>query len=281
MDGIYSTGIGARRKYTELLDGKGKKMNVQYMTSSDLKTRAKNLLDGRYGPAVLILFVGNMLMMAPSMFASSFINKLQLTFQLTPVASQLITLLLGTTIGVFTTNIYSVGYALFFLNMACRRSCDVSQLFHGFRWQFDKCLTLSGFFAVISLVCNLPYQLCGSMFVQTKDTSWLMATLLLASAAMVGGTVISLMLSQCYYLLLDFPDYTARQLLHSSIQIMKGHKGRLFYLQMSFVPLTLLALLTCGIGMLWLSPYMQTTYACFFLDLMNPRKVPADAPQET
>ena len=76
--------------------------------------------------------------------------------------------------------------------------------------------------------------------------------------------------------MLDFPDYTVKQLLRSSMQIMNGHKGRLFYLQVSFIPLTMLAVLTCGIGMLWLGPYMQTTYACFFLDLMNPKKVPAE-----
>lgn len=253
-------------------------MNVQYMTSSELKTHAKDLLDGRYGSAILILFVGNMIGMTLTMFAGSFINRLQLTFQLNTVVSQLIALLLDAVIALFT-NIFSVGYALFFLNMACRRSCDVSQLFHGFRWQFDKSLTLAGFFAVISLAFTLPYQLCYGMFMQTQSTSWLMATLLLIAAAMIGSTVISLLFSQCYYLMLDFPDYTAWQLLHSSMRIMKGHMGRLFYLQVSFIPLTLLALLTCGIGMLWLAPYMQTTYACFFLDLMNPRKVPVDATQ--
>lgn len=254
-------------------------MNVQYMTSSELKTRAKDLLDGRYGSAILILFVGNMTGLTLTTFAGSFVNTLQLTFQFNIVISQLIAILLDAVIALFT-NIFSVGYALFFLNMACRRSCDVSQLFYGFKWQFNKCLTLSGFFAVVSLIFSLPYQLCQSMFMQTQNTNWLLATLLLLSAALIVSTVISLLFSQCYYLMLDFPDYTVQQLLHGSLQIMRGHIGRLFYLQVSFIPLILLALLTCGIGMLWLGPYMHTTYACFFLDLMNPRKVPVEAAQE-
>ena len=146
------------------------------MTSSELKTQAKDLLDGRYGSAILILFVGEMIGITITTFTGPFVSILQHTLQLSLVISQLITLLLGAVISLFT-NVFSVGYALFFLNMACRRSCDVSQLFYGFRWQFDKCLTLSGFFAAVSLICNLPYQLCYSMFMQTKDTSWFMATL--------------------------------------------------------------------------------------------------------
>lgn len=253
-------------------------MNVQYMTSSDLKTRAKDLLDGRYGPAVLIVFIGYMVTMTISTFSGSFINGLHLYLQFNTLVTQIIMILLSAVIALFT-NIFSVGYALFFLNMACQRRCDVNQLFYGFKWQFNKCLTLSGFFALISLVCTLPYQLCSAMFMQTQNMNWLMATLLAASAALISYTILSLIFSQCYYLLLDFPDYTVQQLLHSSRQIMRGHKGRLFYLQMSFIPLFLLAVLTCGIGMLWLGPYMRTTYACFFLDLMNPRKVPVDAAQ--
>ncbi|MDE6518229.1 MAG: DUF975 family protein, partial [Acetatifactor sp.] len=61
--------------------------------------------------------------------------------------------------------------------------------------------------------------------------------------------------------------------LFGSLHIMTGHMGRLFYHQVRFIPLILRALMTCGIGMLWLRPYMQMTYTCFFLNLMNPRKV--------
>lgn len=253
-------------------------MNVKYMTSSELKNHAKDLLDGRYGSSILIMSIGITVSVTLTMFASSFMNTLRLTFQLGTTVSQVFALLLDTAIKLFT-NVFSVGYALFFLNMACRRRCDVSQLFYGFKWQFDKCLALSGFFALASLAYTLPFQLCLGMFAQTREMRWLMASLLAVCALLVAHTVFSLFFSQCYYLMLDFPDYTVRQLLQGSVQIMKGHKGRLFYLGMSFIPLTLLALLTCGVGVLWLGPYMHTTYACFFLDLMNPQKVPADAAQ--
>jgi len=242
------------------------------MTSSELKTRAKDLLDGRYGSAILILFVGNMLPGALSMMISSFLGSFQMLLTLPPLARVLLSLLITTAISLFT-NIFSAGYALFFLNLACRRACDVSNLFYGFKWQFKKCLTLSGFFTAVSFILQLPCSVCYGMFQQTRNINWLMGAMLAIAAALLLGTLFSLFFSQCYYLLLDFPDYPVERLLRGSLRIMKGHIGRLFYLQASFIPLILLALLSCGIGMLWLRPYMQTTYTCFYLDLMNPRKV--------
>ncbi len=248
-------------------------MNVQYMTSSELKTRAKDLLDGRYGSAMLILFLGNMLPWALSTVVNGFLGAFRLLVPLSPLTRVLLALLVSAVI-TFFTNIFSAGYALFFLNMACRRSCEVSNLFYGFRWQFRKCLALSGFFTAVSFILQLPYSICYSMFLQTDNSYWVIGALLSASAALVLSTLITLVFSQCFYLLLDFPDYSAKQLLQGSMRVMKGHMGRLFYLRVSFVPLILLGVLTCGIGLLWLEPYMQMTYTCFFLDIMNPRKEP-------
>ena len=71
---------------------------------------------------------------------------------------------------------------------------------------------------------------------------------------------------QAYYLLLDFPQYNAMELMKLSFRIMKGHKWELFCLQMSFLPLGFLCLLSFGIGSLWLVPYMNMTQTLYFLD---------------
>lgn len=251
-------------------------MNEHYMTSAALKTRAKDLLDGRYGSAMLILFLGNMLPWALSTVVNGFSGAVRLLVPVSPLARIILALLVRVII-TFFTNIFSAGYALFFLNMACRRNSEVSNLFYGFRWQLRKCLTLSGFFTAVSFILQLPCTVCYGMFQQTDNISWIIGALLSASAALALSTVFTLAFSQCYYLMLDFPDYSAKQLLQGSVRIMKGHMGRLFYLRVSFVPLLLLAALTCGIGLLWLEPYMQMTYTCFFLDVMNPRKEPVRA----
>ena len=48
---------------------------------------------------------------------------------------------------------------------------------------------------------------------------------------------------------------------------------RLFLLELSFIPYVLLALLSFGLGILWVYPYIQESIAQFYLDLMNPKTV--------
>ena len=52
-----------------------------------------------------------------------------------------------------------------------------------------------------------------------------------------------------------------------SKKMMDGHKGRLFCLDISFIGWYLLACLTFGLGMLFLTPYVLSARAAFFLDL--------------
>lgn len=48
---------------------------------------------------------------------------------------------------------------------------------------------------------------------------------------------------------------------------MEGNLGRLFYIELSFIGLALLGLLSCGIGMLWVTPYMMQVSVNFYRSL--------------
>lgn len=54
---------------------------------------------------------------------------------------------------------------------------------------------------------------------------------------------------------------------------MRGHKGRLFYIQVCFLPLLFLAVLSCGIGMLWIAPFIYAVQTEFYLDLVTKRSL--------
>ncbi len=69
--------------------------------------------------------------------------------------------------------------------------------------------------------------------------------------------------------MLDFPGYNTRKIMSTSRQIMKGNKARLFYAQVTLIPYSLLALLSCGIAMLWIIPYKNVIFTNFYLDLMH------------
>ena len=83
----------------------------------------------------------------------------------------------------------------------------------------------------------------------------------------VPGFIVSFSLFLTPYLLKDFPRLSVMDTLRLSKKMMKGHKMRLFKLQLSFLGWIVLSGLTFGIGMLWLIPYMMTTFAAFYQDV--------------
>ncbi|MGT2637472.1 DUF975 family protein [Streptococcus ratti] len=62
---------------------------------------------------------------------------------------------------------------------------------------------------------------------------------------------------------------TVTQAITESRQLMDGHKWEYFVLQLSFLGWAILANLTAGIGYLWLIPYIQTTTAAFYQNLID------------
>ncbi len=72
-----------------------------------------------------------------------------------------------------------------------------------------------------------------------------------------------------YFLLMEYPQLTARQALKLSVTITKGHKWKLFVLDLSFLPWILLSYLTLGILLIWKLPYMQATRARAYRAMMD------------
>jgi len=71
------------------------------------------------------------------------------------------------------------------------------------------------------------------------------------------------------YILVDHPELSANQAINMSRRMMKGHKFDLFFLHLSFIGWGILSVLTAGVGLLWLVPYMNTTQAAFYQEVKN------------
>lgn len=69
------------------------------------------------------------------------------------------------------------------------------------------------------------------------------------------------------YILVDNPELSANEAINLSKKMMKGHKFDLFWLSLSFIGWALLCVLTLGIGLFWLMPYIYTSYAAFYQDV--------------
>jgi len=94
-------------------------------------------------------------------------------------------------------------------------------------------------------------------------------TLLWALLLIVPGIIASLSYSQMFFILTDDKSISAREAMKKSKQMMLGYKWKYFCLQLRFIGWVLLSLLTLGIGLLWLVPYMEVSKAKFYDDLLG------------
>lgn len=69
-----------------------------------------------------------------------------------------------------------------------------------------------------------------------------------------------------YYIMHDNPNMTAKEIVEESEKVMRGQRGKYFCLELSFLGWMLLALLTFGIGLIFVMPYMQISIVAFYED---------------
>lgn len=133
------------------------------------------------------------------------------------------------------------GFQIIFLNvMRAGTEPQINALFSGFN-NYGKTL--------------------GTMLLMMLYT-WLWSLLLV-----IPGIIKAYSYAMTPFILNDEPELGADEVICKSMAMMRGHKMKLFLLNLSFIGWVLLTVLTLGIGFLWLAPWMENSRAAFYLDL--------------
>lgn len=233
-----------------------------HQSSAELKASAKEHMFGRYGSAVgaylLVTFLTGFVTLSVSSLSGNTVS----------VFATLIhyTLLFAVSV---LTGLLSSGTAYFYLKIVTGHRATVNDIFAGFRMYSDKALMIQAWITLITYIGSLPEYIVLYRLSGRPDNSGLT----LYGLCMLLSGVVSLMLELFYapafFLMHDFPQYSATELLAMSRKLMSGNKMRLFYIYLSYIPLLLLGILSCGIALLWIIPYMNATLAEFYMDIIN------------
>lgn len=89
----------------------------------------------------------------------------------------------------------------------------------------------------------------------------------------IGAIILAYAYSMVPYLLYDYPELSTREAMKISREMMSGHKWDLFILDLTFIGWILLAILTLGIGVLFIEPYQQAAHTAFYEDLKNEKLI--------
>ncbi len=235
----------------------------QFKSSAELKASAREHLLGHYGTVI-----GAFALMGVILGIVTIVVSLIVDISTVPgtILYYAIMFLVSALTGLFTS-----GNAYLYLKLICGRPVSVADLFYGFQLCPDKAVAMQAWIALITYIGSLP-QIIVNYLMMTNLNQAVKLMLPYALSLILSGVVtvmLSLFYAQAFFLLHDFPQYTAKELLQKSRRLMVHHKGRLFYLYVSFLPLILLGLLSWGLALLWVIPYIAATEAEFFLDLIK------------
>ena len=204
--------------------------------NQDYKNAALGTLRGNWAPAVVCAIVYVLIAVVISMFQPS----------------------VATDDGVTgTQGAMSLVYMLLYIFVMLPIILGMYQTFNVLYTEGDNKLTSNMFkLAFGAYGRNLAGMLLMSVF-----------TLLWTLLFIVPGVIKAIAYSMTPYILKDYPELSPNQAINLSQKMMKGHKFDFFYLVLSFLGWALLCILTLGIGTLWLSPYVYTSFAAFYEDV--------------
>ena len=109
-------------------------------------------------------------------------------------------------------------------------------------------------------------------------------TVLWTLLLIVPGIIKSIEYAMTPFIMVEHPHLSATEAIQASRDMMDGHKWELFVLSLTFIGWEILGALTCGIGLLWVTPYKNAAYAAFyrsFQETIPPRDTPKAAEEES
>ncbi|MBE5905330.1 MAG: DUF975 family protein [Lachnospiraceae bacterium] len=257
-------------------------------TSKELKRMSRQMLLGNYGLVALAFFLCQAIV---GLLTAPFENQLSAynqTFVFESYGQQIVDTniasngstnypifaLIAVIIISLLAIILSAGNTKIHMDLARKQKTGIGVLFSQFRCRPDRFIISTVLVALITILCILPGIVC--LFISAllealpKYNSFLglwIAGGLLTAVGIFFTFFFALRFSLVYYYLIDDTSLGALGAMKESFRTMKGHCGRKLYILLSFIPMELLILLSFGIAIFWVQPYVCMTDVNFYLDV--------------
>lgn len=153
------------------------------------------------------------------------------------------------------------------LSVARTGKADFKDFWQPIKNQPDRYIITNFILFGITLVCLIPMFIGLWLFYQNDSLENTLIALGLSVISLILYMFATLNLNLVFFLMVDDHNLTAVDALKATYQMVMNYKKRYLYLQLSFLGYMLLNLLTLGIGILWIEPYMTQTVTLFYLDI--------------
>jgi uncharacterized membrane protein len=233
-----------------------------YQTIRELMRAAQDALSTKWGIAI-----GGFLVLALAQFACG----------LVPCA--------GIFVSLFCSGAFRLGISDYYLDISRGGSPRIEKIFSGFNRFVDALVAM-----LLTVVFTLPYMLLPLCIIgytaysiisaaglygydSGPASSLLQSPMLLVLASFgvfilsIPGLIKGLGYAMTWFIMVDEPQLSPMEALRKSQNMMYGYKLKNFYIWLRIALLSIACLFTCGIGFIFLAPYMYTLLAKFYDDI--------------
>lgn len=229
----------------------------------ELKSRARSCLDGKHSFFALVTFLVSL-------------ANLLLFYLLTsafPSAGGGLNFILNLACSVLVNIVYFLllaGLHLIYLKLCRGNTFRLGDLTFAFSSHPEPVAVIALIEFIIQLIpTNLITWSLLRLFYAEKLTD-LLTCLPVLLLALVFMFWVEMIFSMILFVYSDAPWESTLQLLKQSYTLLRGNQIRLLLLGLSFIGMGLLTIISFGIGMLFVQPYLYTTQCLFYLDLREP-----------
>lgn len=243
------------------------------MTSSEIRSTARQSLTNKWGKAALIAFCYFLIEFLINFMISGAKGSLPLLSSLLSIGNAVISVPLA------------YGFLISFMKLKRGEEVNAFDFFAdgfsnfgrawGITWGIIKKLLIP---IIIIIVLYVVLGMSSAFLIAFNSTlfgsfsaSASVATGLLAVICLIGiiavyvwAAIKSLFYVLVYQVAYDNPNLSSKEVVEESERLMTGNRGKYFVLQLSFIGWAILACLTLGIGMFWLTPYIAIATICFY-----------------
>lgn len=174
--------------------------------------------------------------------------------------------------GILIGSAMTAGYSRLVLKAVHKEEADWKDMLFGFKnLLFLRLFGASLLVGLAVIACALVEMILFFVIALTGEGNMAVgiAALILMVPSCLAVIYVELGFSQYVWLLVSRPECRVFEALSLSWKKMRGKRVKLFCLQFSFIGWYLLGSLSMGIGMLWIRPYIMTSEAMFYLDLVK------------
>lgn len=248
---------------------------------TNYKGIAREKLLGRYSTVIGAILVMQLILFAVSYITDKVVDGSTAVGMVTYIAIVFITGLIGA--------VFTVGELTMYMRLACGDPISIWNIFSGFTGQPDKAIIIQFKIVLRCLLCLVPagavfavlYAMGGVSIVNGTDMAMgpnagdtvCRALIVVCVAVFVLGLIgcifVRMQYSQVFYMLIDHPEYGSGEIMDKGRELMKGHMWTYLYINLSFIPIVLLGILSLGVGLMYIQPYRGVTLTEFYMALVS------------